>query len=89
MSFKPAGLDNCSHWLQGSQYSYWHSFYPTDGREQYSNLHDGGGELLFADGHVAFRKGKDLRSGDFGLLPATDDWTGTVRRELYAGFLKG
>jgi len=61
--------------LVGSQYSYWHSFYPTDGREQYSNLHDGGGDLLFADGHAEYRKGKALRSGDFGLLPVNDDWS--------------
>lgn len=56
-------------------YSYWHSFHPPDNREQYTNLHDDGGNLLFGDGHVEYRKGKQLRSGDFGLVPASDTWS--------------
>jgi prepilin-type N-terminal cleavage/methylation domain-containing protein len=66
-------------WLRpaifGDHYSYWHSFHFPDGREQYTNLHDAGGNLLFSDSHVEYRKGKSLRSGDFGLAPVSDTWS--------------
>lgn len=79
-----AWLRPCS--VGPARYSYWHSFYPVDGREQYTNLHDGGGELLFADGHVEYRKGRNIRSGDFGFVPAEDDWRASSAKEYSAEF---
>jgi prepilin-type N-terminal cleavage/methylation domain-containing protein/prepilin-type processing-associated H-X9-DG protein len=38
----------------------------------YSSLHKEGGNLIFADGHAKWRKASAIRSGDFGLVPATD-----------------
>jgi prepilin-type N-terminal cleavage/methylation domain-containing protein/prepilin-type processing-associated H-X9-DG protein len=38
-------------------------------REHLSNVHDEGGNLIFADGHAEYRKFEKLRSSDFGLLP--------------------
>ena len=35
----------------------------------------GNGNLLFTDGHAETRRGKNLRSGDFGLTPENDDWS--------------
>jgi prepilin-type N-terminal cleavage/methylation domain-containing protein/prepilin-type processing-associated H-X9-DG protein len=35
----------------------------------FSNNHNGGGNLVFIDGHVKFRLWKSLRSGEFGLIP--------------------
>jgi len=67
-------------------YSYWHSFYATDGREQYTNLHEDGGEILFADSHVEYRKGRNLRSDDFGLVPSGDDWSASSDKLYQAGF---
>lgn len=45
----------------------WH-YVDTTG-ELFNNLHFEGGNLLFVDGHVKFRRYNSLRSGDFGLTP--------------------
>ena len=50
------------------EYNYWH--YYTAGAEQYNLRHFDGGNLLFADGHVKWRKMSTLLAGDFGLTPA-------------------
>jgi prepilin-type N-terminal cleavage/methylation domain-containing protein len=52
------------------QFTQWHK--TESGREQYSSIHFDGGVLLFGDGHVKWRKNSSLKSGDFGLVPATD-----------------
>ena len=52
-------------------YTYWHDNLSI-GRELYSTTHFEGGNLVFCDGHVEFRKRTLLRSGDFGLSPAND-----------------
>ena len=52
-------------------YTYWHDNLST-GTELYSSTHFQGGNLLFCDGHVEFRQRTKLRSGDFGLSPASD-----------------
>jgi prepilin-type N-terminal cleavage/methylation domain-containing protein/prepilin-type processing-associated H-X9-DG protein len=51
-------------------YSYWHfdGGLPK-GVEQYGNIHMGGGNLVFVDGHVKYRSYKAMRSRDFGLVP--------------------
>jgi prepilin-type processing-associated H-X9-DG protein len=49
-------------------------------------LHFDGGNLVFADGHAKFRKGSSMRSGDFGLVPATDDWSSVVGKKYTAAF---
>jgi prepilin-type N-terminal cleavage/methylation domain-containing protein/prepilin-type processing-associated H-X9-DG protein len=58
---RPASLD------KGKTYLAWHYVSPTG--EGYSNVHSGGGNLVFVDGHAKYRKYTALRSGDFGLLP--------------------
>jgi prepilin-type processing-associated H-X9-DG protein len=52
------------------QYSYWHfdQGLPKN-TEQYDNVHMGGGNLVFVDGHAKYRSYKQLRSRDFGLDP--------------------
>jgi len=52
-------------------FTYWHDNL-TIGKELYSNTHIQGGNFTFCDGHAEFRKNANLRSGDFGLNPATD-----------------
>jgi prepilin-type N-terminal cleavage/methylation domain-containing protein/prepilin-type processing-associated H-X9-DG protein len=37
--------------------------------EEYSSRHNGGGNLVYVDGHAKWKKGTDIRSGDFGLIP--------------------
>ena len=49
-------------------YQDWH--YNVGGVERYNALHFDGGNLLFADGHVKWRKASTLLAGDFGLTPA-------------------
>jgi prepilin-type N-terminal cleavage/methylation domain-containing protein/prepilin-type processing-associated H-X9-DG protein len=51
-------------------YSYWHfdQGLPKN-TEQYCNVHMGGGNLVFVDGHVKYKSYKQLRSSDFGLQP--------------------
>ena len=46
---------------------YWHQ--TVAGVEEYSARHFDGGNLLFCDGHVKWRKATSLLSGDFGLSP--------------------
>lgn len=53
-------------------YKWW--FYPRDTNDvnstlNYTNMHMGGGNLLFADGHAKWRKSGAMRSSDFGLNP--------------------
>jgi len=43
--------------------------------ENYSVIHQVGGNLPFTDGHAEYRRADKIRSGDFGLTPGTDDWT--------------
>ncbi|MEI7731548.1 MAG: type II secretion system protein [Verrucomicrobiota bacterium] len=60
------------------KYITWHNTDPvevTEGsKEHYSSLHTQGGNLVFGDGHVEYRKGIKIRSYDYGLLPSTDSW---------------
>ena len=53
------------------KYTYWH--YNEGTPEQYSSTHFNGGNLVFTDGHVEFRKLDRIISGHFGLVPGTDD----------------
>ena len=54
-------------------YSMWSWDNPTprgDGQrwgQEYTSIHEGGGNLLFVDGHAEYRKHADLRARDFGL----------------------
>ncbi len=60
------------------QFTYWHltrpaNFYPGQpypyGDEWYSTVHQGGGNLIYMDGHVEFKQNTKLTSADFGLTP--------------------
>jgi prepilin-type N-terminal cleavage/methylation domain-containing protein/prepilin-type processing-associated H-X9-DG protein len=74
----------------GTQYQYWH--WPgsaTDPEGQgYMSLHQGGGHLLFADGHAKYRKVRSLRAWEWGLAepgtttPSNDDLN-SVYTKLY------
>jgi prepilin-type N-terminal cleavage/methylation domain-containing protein/prepilin-type processing-associated H-X9-DG protein len=52
--------------------------------EHYTTIHEGTGNLLFTDGHAESRRGKLMRSGDFGLTPETDDWS-VANNTQYSG----
>ena len=52
-------------------YSYW-SYENPPGVQHYTSIHDQGGNLLFLDSHVEYRKGTKLLSADFGLNPGND-----------------
>jgi prepilin-type processing-associated H-X9-DG protein len=66
-----------------AQYTFWHDSMNL-GYEIYSASHARGGNLLFADGHSLFRKGKTLLSGEFGLSPA-DDTQSAPSQKMYNG----
>lgn len=77
------------------QYTNWHltrdpATYPGQpypyGWEWYSTVHQGGGNLIFMDGHVEFRDHKKLTSGDFGLLNASGQDTDTVAAAFTATY---
>lgn len=53
--------------LSATTFTRWH--YVSSGKELFNNNHFDGGNLLFIDGHVKFRRYASMRSGDFGLLP--------------------
>jgi prepilin-type N-terminal cleavage/methylation domain-containing protein/prepilin-type processing-associated H-X9-DG protein len=69
-----------------TRYREWHMFmgksdhvsFMTDRREQCSNVHTEGGNLVYADGHSAYTKYRKLASEDFGLVDPT-----TKLSELY------
>jgi prepilin-type N-terminal cleavage/methylation domain-containing protein/prepilin-type processing-associated H-X9-DG protein len=53
-------------------YKWW--FYPRDTSNvnsaiNYTNIHMGGGNLLYSDGHAKWKKSPSMRSADFGLSP--------------------
>ena len=69
------------------QYTNWHltrdpATYPGQpypyGWEWYSTVHQGGGNLIYMDGHVEFKNHLKLTSGEFGLLNAAGQGTDTV-----------
>jgi prepilin-type processing-associated H-X9-DG protein len=58
-------------------YKEWHMFagasdhsswFTPERREQLSNVHSDGGNLMFTDGHAEHRKYRNLKSADFGLV---------------------
>jgi len=61
------------------RYQYWHYlFQPSGGftlnwlglRENYTVIHEKGGNLMFVDGHAEYRKGERMTSADFGMVTA-------------------
>lgn len=51
------------------EYQWWHWDLGIEKKEQFSNLHSGGGNLVFVDGHAKYRHHLGLRSRDYGLVP--------------------
>ncbi len=78
------------HWIGNNNYQWWHFNNGTLNTigllENYTVLHDLGGNIPYLDGHANYRKAASLRSGDFGLAPATDDWNITFSKTYTAGF---
>lgn len=53
-----------------AQYVRWHQYnFTAKNVEDFCGNHQGGGNLLFVDGHIEYRKQFDMWSGDFGLTP--------------------
>jgi prepilin-type N-terminal cleavage/methylation domain-containing protein/prepilin-type processing-associated H-X9-DG protein len=51
-------------------YQWWHWDLGNEKpKDQYSNLHSNGGNLVFADGHAKYKSLNSIRSSDFGLVP--------------------
>jgi prepilin-type N-terminal cleavage/methylation domain-containing protein/prepilin-type processing-associated H-X9-DG protein len=53
-------------WANTSEHD---SFLTAYYREYLCNVHENGGNLIFTDGHAEYKKYRNLRSSDFGLLP--------------------
>jgi len=51
-----------------NKYSTW-CYQRAPGLQNYTSIHNQGGNLIFLDSHVEYRKGSTLRSADFGLKP--------------------
>jgi prepilin-type N-terminal cleavage/methylation domain-containing protein/prepilin-type processing-associated H-X9-DG protein len=54
-----------------TSYQYWQFTNTGSGLPplSYTNIHMEGGNVLFCDGHAKHRKGKSMRSSDYGLTP--------------------
>lgn len=71
----------------GGKYIYWHdNQFASTAEELYSVVHNKGGNLIFCDGHVEFRKGQQLRSKDFGLTPPDDTQATSTSIQYDAAF---
>jgi prepilin-type N-terminal cleavage/methylation domain-containing protein/prepilin-type processing-associated H-X9-DG protein len=69
-----------------NEYYYWHFPRPdAPTMENYTFVHMEGGNLLFCDGHAKHRKGKSMRSKEFGLTP-DDDVTAPISKQYKAEF---
>lgn len=55
----------------GRQFTQWHTWFDSEKFEALSNVHNEGGNLLYADGHADYLKYRSLWSGDFGLVDAS------------------
>ena len=59
--------------------------------QEYSAIHEGGGNLVFVDGHAEYRRSQDLRARDFGLTGGAgaggreDDLPTTPHGQTYLG----
>ena len=74
--YQPENL-NSDHSGAGTQYTQWHMWTSSSGeqwsgtaREHYCNLHQQGGNLVWADGHASFKLSAQTSSLDWGLLDA-------------------
>jgi prepilin-type N-terminal cleavage/methylation domain-containing protein len=74
----------------GNEYFLWHYTDSKDvvsgSREHYTTVHELGGNLVYPDGHVTYRKGRTMTSGDFGLTPANDNWSVPHSKAYKAAF---
>ena len=72
-------------------FSWWH-YQPSPSpnsiglNENYTVLHETGGNLPYLDGHADYRKGSTMRAADFGLTPGTDDWSAPFSTSYQAAF---
>src|SRR5262245_6245798 len=68
-----------SYWYEpegdGDTYTQWHTWTASNSsewsgtpREHYNNLHQGGGNLIFCDGHAEYRLNRQTSSMDWGLV---------------------
>lgn len=64
---RPASGSQASDYGCGVKYAAWHDL-TAAGVESYNNQHFEGGNLLFCDGHVKWRKRTAITSIDFGLV---------------------
>jgi prepilin-type N-terminal cleavage/methylation domain-containing protein/prepilin-type processing-associated H-X9-DG protein len=55
--------------VKRGRYQWWHWDKGPEKLEQYNNVHSNGGNLVFVDGHAKYKPYRQLRSGDFGLVP--------------------
>jgi prepilin-type N-terminal cleavage/methylation domain-containing protein/prepilin-type processing-associated H-X9-DG protein len=67
--------------LMNGHYHWWHWNKAPEKIPQYNNMHSGGGNLVFVDGHAKFKPLAALRSRDFGLAP--DDGTEADADKIY------
>jgi prepilin-type N-terminal cleavage/methylation domain-containing protein/prepilin-type processing-associated H-X9-DG protein len=63
------GFNSYGEWHMWASLSTHDSFITPYLRENLSNAHEEGGNLVFVDGHAEYRKYRKLQSGDFGLRP--------------------
>ncbi len=63
------GFNTYGEWHMWASTSTHDSFISPYLRENLSNAHEEGGNLVFVDGHAEYRKYRKLQSGDFGLKP--------------------
>jgi prepilin-type N-terminal cleavage/methylation domain-containing protein/prepilin-type processing-associated H-X9-DG protein len=76
--------------LPTDTYQWWHFTVATPNSigllENYSVIHQGAGNIPWADGHAEARRGDRLTSGDFGLAPTNHTWSNSFSLSYTAAF---
>lgn len=82
---RPTKLDAANVPNNEARFTWWQD-HVSRGYQLYSAIHNKGGNVVYTDGHAEYRKGRNIRSREFGLTPGEDDQSVESTRIYRAAF---